>query len=164
MTEKEHEQLIAIAPDMLPAGFYFRGFNGKRNFAPPAEKSDWFKLENIDLLNGDAIGVATSWTYPATMEDIPPEVVDHIIADIGVGCRTAGGFPTTTAQPNGRRGRSWQKHCPNKTESQCRRAVAKWIKQGVLYEDEYWDPTQRRTQVGLFVRKPGNPTPEKTES
>src|SRR5438477_4977898 len=24
-------------------GFYFRSFNGKRNFAPPLDESDWFK-------------------------------------------------------------------------------------------------------------------------
>jgi hypothetical protein len=55
------EQLMAIAPDMLPAGFYFRAFNGKRNFAPPAAESDWFKLESLMLANGDDVGVVTMW-------------------------------------------------------------------------------------------------------
>ena len=62
-------------PTCWPPGFYFRAFNGKRNFAPPAESSDWFMLENLALLNGDEIGVATAWTYPASVEDIPSEVV-----------------------------------------------------------------------------------------
>src|SRR5262249_43682453 len=40
-SDKEHKQLMAIQPDMLPAGFYFRAFNGKRSFAPPADQSEW---------------------------------------------------------------------------------------------------------------------------
>ena len=91
MTSKEHAQLLGIAPDLLPPGFYFRGFNGKRNFAPPAEHSDWFKLVNIEIANGDALGVATSWAYPATMEAIPAPLAARILTDIGRG------------MPNGRR-------------------------------------------------------------
>jgi len=50
MSAKDHEQLKQIQPDMLPPGFYFRGFNGKRSFAPPADQSDWFKIESIMLM------------------------------------------------------------------------------------------------------------------
>ena len=46
-----------------------------------------------------------------------------------------------------------QKHCPTKTEAQCRRAVAKWIAQGRLYTDEYHDPTARKMRTGLFARQ-----------
>ena len=91
---------------------------------PPAEHSDWFKLENVDLLNGDAIGVATAWAYPATMEDIPPEIVEHILADIDRGLADGRRYSNHNRAT---RRQAWPlvyKHCPTKTEGQCRRAVA----------------------------------------
>jgi DNA polymerase I-like protein with 3'-5' exonuclease and polymerase domains len=46
-----------------------------------------------------------------------------------------------------------QKHCPNKTRTECRRIITAWIKQGLLYADEYDDPVERKPRTGLFVRK-----------
>jgi hypothetical protein len=46
-----------------------------------------------------------------------------------------------------------QKHCPTKTENQCRQIIAAWIKQGLLYEDEYEDPVYRKRMGGLFAHK-----------
>ena len=54
---------------------YFRTYNDKANLAPPADKSDWFKLESVDLGNGpgwfgasftagDSVGVVTQWKWP----------------------------------------------------------------------------------------------------
>jgi hypothetical protein len=53
MSDKEHEQLSGIQPDMQPAVFYFRAFSGKRSFAPPADQSDWFERKSVVLANGD---------------------------------------------------------------------------------------------------------------
>ncbi len=50
--------------------FYFRVYDDKNNLAPPAERSDWFRLESVDLdnaadgLESDKIGVVTSWEWP----------------------------------------------------------------------------------------------------
>lgn len=56
------------------ASSYFRSFSGKLNFAPPSDKSDWFRLVNVDLNNsplvggssflGDAVGVVEAWDHP----------------------------------------------------------------------------------------------------
>ena len=35
MTKKERDELLGIMPNIGQAGWYFRAFNGKRNFAPP---------------------------------------------------------------------------------------------------------------------------------
>ena len=71
MTKKERTDLLTAVPDMKEAGWYFREFNGKRNFAPPADELKWFKYINIVLDNetsfeagGDQVGVATPWQYP----------------------------------------------------------------------------------------------------
>jgi hypothetical protein len=55
---------------------YFRTYIDKNNLAPPADKSDWFKLESIDLGNGvfgsggDSIGVVTKWKWPDATETL----------------------------------------------------------------------------------------------
>jgi AAA domain len=154
MSGKEHEQLSEIEPDMLPPGFYFRAFNGKRNFAPPADQSDWFKLESVELLNGDNVGVATAWAYPETWEDISPELTALILDDIDRG------MPDGQRYSNHNRAtkrQAWpvvRKHCPTKTQNQCRQIVSAWIKKRLLYEDDYLDPVYRRQQSGLFARNP----------
>ena len=154
MSAKEHEQLAQIEPNMLPPGFYFRAFSGKRSFAPPAEQSDWFKRESIRLANGDNVGVATAWQYPETHEDAPPEAVKQIFDDIDKGMPDGNRYTNYSAATKRAAWPIVQKYCPGKTEGQCRRIITGWIKQGLLYEDEYIDPVHRRSQMGLFVRNP----------
>jgi len=47
---------------------FFRVYSDKANLAPPAEKSAWYKLVNVELANTDHVGVVTSWTWPDPME------------------------------------------------------------------------------------------------
>jgi AAA domain len=55
---------------------HFRTYIDKGNLAPPAENSDWFKLESVDLGNspnggfGDNIGVVIPWKWPDPMADV----------------------------------------------------------------------------------------------
>jgi hypothetical protein len=54
---------------------YFRVFSDKANMSPPAEVSDWYRLESVDLGNGsigesDSVGVAVSWRWPDPMKDV----------------------------------------------------------------------------------------------
>jgi len=55
---------------------YFRVSDGKGNMSPPAEKSDWHKMESVSLGNGhlgddgDSIGVVTSWEWPDAFDGI----------------------------------------------------------------------------------------------
>ena len=160
MTGKEHAQLLEFQPDMAPPGFYFRAFNGKRSFAPPAETSDWFKLENLTLANGDDVGVVTTWAYPASLVTLTPEEADAVIAEIDRGLPDGRRFSNNNRTVGERR--AWpivEKHCPGKTEEQYRRVINGWVKQAVLYEEEYYDPTERKKRKGLFAR-----TPKKTEN
>jgi DNA polymerase I-like protein with 3'-5' exonuclease and polymerase domains len=159
MTAKEHKDLAGIAPDLLPPGFYFRAFSGRRSFAPPADQSDWFKRESVELANGDNVGVATVWQYPASWTGPAPDTVTQIIDEIDCA------MPDGTRYSNhasAKRRAAWpivQKYCADKTESQCRQIIASWIEQGLLYEDEYIDPHRRHSQTGLFARKPATEEP-----
>jgi len=136
---------------MLPPGFYFRAFSGKRSFAPPADQSDWFVRASIELSNGDNVGVATPWQYPASEATIPPELVDEIVTEIGRGLSNGQRYTNHNAAQKRAVWSIVQKHCPDKTREQCQRIVAGWVKCGRLYVDEYFDPVQRRQQSGLFA-------------
>ena len=65
---------------------YFRTYNDKANFAPPVEKSDWFKLESVDLGNGDmglpgdSIGVVTEWEWPDVTAGMTAGDYDKVVA------------------------------------------------------------------------------------
>ena len=153
MSAKEHEQLSEIDPDMLPPGHYFRSFNGKRSFAPPADQSDWFKIESFELFNGDNVGVVTPWRYPASTATVAPEIVKNIIAEIDRGMPNGQRFSNDNAATKRATWPIVKKHCPDKTRDQYRRIVAAWIKQGLLYEDDYDDPVYGKPRKGLFARK-----------
>lgn len=64
MTEDEAKTLC-IEPE--ERRFFFRVENDKANLAPP-ESADWYRMNNVDLANGDAVGVACSWTPPDLFE------------------------------------------------------------------------------------------------
>lgn len=49
---------------------FFRVYADKANLSPPADKSTWHKLENVELANGDHVGVVTPWTWPDPFEGV----------------------------------------------------------------------------------------------
>lgn len=67
---------------------YFRTYNDKANFAPPVEKSDWFKLEGVDLGNGymglpgDSVGVVVEWDWPDATAGMTAADFDKVAAEV----------------------------------------------------------------------------------
>jgi hypothetical protein len=64
---------------------YFRTFSDKANKVPPADQSDWFKLESVDLCNGppgesDSIGVPHCWKWPDALAGMTAEDFDKVAA------------------------------------------------------------------------------------
>jgi hypothetical protein len=66
MTKEEAER-AGVDPD--DRGFYFRTQNDKANLAPP-EGADWFRMNNVNLPNGDSVGVACRWEWPDAFEGL----------------------------------------------------------------------------------------------
>lgn len=83
---------------------YFRTYNDKANLAPPADRSDWFRLESVDLGNGpvvtagvlgdgtrldvaggDSIGVVTQWNWPDAMAGVTDADFEMVAAEIAAG-------------------------------------------------------------------------------
>jgi hypothetical protein len=63
------EEADAAGVQQADRGFYFRTQNDKANLAPP-EAADWFRMNNVDLPNGDSVGVACLWQWPDAFDGI----------------------------------------------------------------------------------------------
>lgn len=70
---------------------YFRCYNDKSNLAPPADTSEWFKLEGVDLGNGplngpgDSVGVVTCWSWPQALDGVTGRNVEAVFDKIRTG-------------------------------------------------------------------------------
>jgi AAA domain len=49
---------------------YFRVTSGKSNMAPPVAESEWYRLQSVELGNGDSVGVVTRWTWPDALHGV----------------------------------------------------------------------------------------------
>jgi hypothetical protein len=66
--------MAGVAEDQR--GFYFRVQNDKANLAPP-DKAQWYRMNNVNLDNGDQVGVACPWKWPELFDGL---TTAHLIA------------------------------------------------------------------------------------
>jgi RecA-family ATPase len=69
---------------------HFRAFNDKANLAPPADRSDWFKIESVPLGNGpdghgDSVGVVTPWEWPSAFGGVTTDDLFRVQKAIAAG-------------------------------------------------------------------------------
>jgi phage/plasmid primase-like uncharacterized protein len=64
--------------------FFFRIDNDKANLAPP-EATDWYRMNNVDLANGDSVGVACGWSPPDAFDGITTHHLIQAQKAIGAG-------------------------------------------------------------------------------
>jgi hypothetical protein len=85
MSEKEAQDSGADNPRA-----HFRAFNDKSNLAPPADHSDWFKIESVQLGNGpqghgDSVGVVTPWEWPSAFGGVTTDDLFRVQKAIAAG-------------------------------------------------------------------------------
>jgi hypothetical protein len=95
--------------------------------------------------------VVIPWTYPATKTGIAPEIVDRILTDIGRGLENGERYSNDNAATKRAAWKVIQKYCPDKPPKECKQVIANWLKQDLLYEDEYTNPVRHEKQIGLYV-------------
>lgn len=81
MTKEEGER-AGIEP--AKRGFYFRTQSDKANLAPP-EAADWHRMNNVDLPNGDQVGVACRWEWPDAFEGVSSYHLQQVQARVSQG-------------------------------------------------------------------------------
>jgi hypothetical protein len=145
MTEDE-AGLAGIPQDQR--GFYFRTQNDKANLAPP-EKAEWFRMNNVELANGDQVGVACPWTWPELFDGISTAKAQAVQRAIAEG--------QYRKDP---RSSEWVGHIVARTigmdvENDRKRIsaiVKEWLKNGVLKEVEGEDE-HRKLRAFIAVGK-----------
>ena len=122
----------------------------------PARTATWFKLVGVRLENGndeypngDEVQTVEPWSPPKTWEGLSSETLDAALTDIDAGMPNGQRY---SGASSARKRAAWkvvQRHCPDRTEAQCREIIRSWVKNAVLFEDEYTDPVERKVRQGL---------------
>jgi len=157
LTNMSEDEAKAFGVNPEDRAAYVRLDKAKVNLAPPARIAEWFKLVGVRLdngndeyPNGDEVQTVVPWNPPKVWEGLSSTILNAALTEIDNGMPNgqrytdAGGGKGTRA--------AWRvvhKHCPDRTEGQCREIVRTWRRNGVLYEEEYDDPIDRRKRNGL---------------
>lgn len=120
---------------------HFNVTNGKSNMASPSDKRDWFKLESVDLGNGDApgqgdlVGVVTPWEWPDALEGMT--IADLLAVQTAIDGREL----RLSVQAN-----DWVGHVIGETvgvetstpegKERVKQMIQTWIKSGALVEEK----------------------------
>jgi hypothetical protein len=162
MTSEEAEIFGVPSKDRK---WFVRSDPAKVNILPPSDEATWMKLVSVRLDNGnetypagDNVQTVEPWSPPKTW-DVHIDLLNAALDDIAKGME---GGQRYSSAPNAGPSAAWpvvQRHCPDRTEKQCRKIIQTWVKTGVLYNKAYHDKVERKTAcIGLYVdptKRPG---------
>jgi hypothetical protein len=162
MTEKEAE---SYGIDENLRRVLVRMDSAKVNLAPPGAGTCWFKLIGVPIGNGtvlypqgDEVQTVEPWIPPATWGGASYAQLNDILTEIDKGLADGGLFSNLPRVGDRAAHLVVQKHLPDKTEGQAREIVRTWIKNRVLYYDDYQDQAARKSRKGLRLdptKRPG---------
>jgi hypothetical protein len=149
---------------------YIRLDDAKMNIVPAAGKAKWFRIVSLPIKNGnemypvgDDVQTVEVWAPPKTWEGLSNAVLNAALDEIERGVIDGDGHPIGQRYSSAGAAKeraAWkvvQKHCPDKTDAQCREIIKIWKTTGVLFEDDYNDPIQRKDVPGLYVNNSKRP-------
>jgi AAA domain-containing protein len=161
MTEAEAKQ-FSISADERKS--YMRLDKAKANIVR-AMKAVWFRLVNVPLKNttemypeGDEVQAIERWDPPEIWTGIEPETLNTILDDLDAGMPDGRRYSTHGRATERAAWKAVQEHCPSKTEAQCREIIKVWCEAGVLVEEPYHDPVDRKEAKGLRIDPSKRPT------
>ena len=108
--------------------------------------------ENDEYPAGDNVQTVERWYPPETWGGVSAVQLNAALSDIAAGLPNGQRYSGASAAKGDRA--AWpivQRHCPDRTEPQCREIIRTWTKNGVLVEGEYDDPIERKPRKGLSV-------------
>jgi AAA domain-containing protein len=156
MTEEE-AKAFSIPPERR--ALYVRLDSSKVNIAPPSLEATWFELVGVrigngtaDYPNGDDVQTVVPWHPPQTWAGVGASQLNAALTDIETGLPNGQRYSGAGAARGDRA--AWQvvqRYCPDRTEPQCREIIRTWVKNGVLFNQEYDDQIERKPRQGLRV-------------
>ncbi|PWT76443.1 MAG: hypothetical protein C5B60_04140 [Chloroflexi bacterium] len=156
---------------------YIRLDPAKLNIAARVFRPIWFHLVPVPIgngdgpdgiyPNGDTIQVVEPWEPQGLFADTDNVTLNEILDEIeqSIEVEQADALEKRirrytnikNAGNDKQASRVIEKYYPDKDEAECRDMITEWIKNGVLYYEDYHDPVQRRSQKGLFVNNSKRP-------
>jgi hypothetical protein len=139
--------------------------SGKVNIAPPSRDAQWFRVIGVPLgnatdlyPNGDEVQTVIPWPPPDLWEGLSSQLLNRILDQIEAGLPNGSRY---SAAPNAKDRAAWRvvaEHAPDKQERRAREIINIWTRTGLLYDEDYDDPTVRRTVKGLRVNATKRPS------
>ena len=155
MSDKEAEEFGIPEKDRRS---YFRYDTAKMNLGPPAAEA-WFRLVGVPIGNatdaypkGDTVQTIELWVPPReTLFDLPHEILNRILDDIDAGMPNGQRYSDSNSAKTRAAWPVVQQHRSDKTQRECKKIIATWVKTGLLFSQSYDDPINRRPRIGLRV-------------
>jgi hypothetical protein len=146
----QQAQDLGIRPDQ--AFRYFRIAGSKENYAPPPEKTHWFKLESQQLGNdtddypdGDDLAVATVWAPPSPFQGVSLPTLDRVFARLRAGIEGGRGWCYSAET----RAKYWAGAVlmdeGKISKTQAKSALDTWVASGVIRSEDYWTPSNSQS-------------------
>ena len=139
--------------------------DAKANLAPRAETAKWYRLESVSLGNGtvlyplgDAVGAIAAWTPPSPFRDMSPADCNRALDAIVAGQDGHAFTRHRTGKSGGRWAGTVLEQLFGFAADEAARVLAVWLKSGLLVEEEYRHPEQRKARLGLKVVDAKRPT------
>lgn len=163
MSAEEAEELGVASDERWR---YLRLDDAKANLAPKAVKADWFRMASVQLGNGtsdyphgDTVTAIEPWEPPSVWESLPSSALNTTLDMIAAGPESGTRY---AAHKRGENNSRWAGQVITDqlsvTEAQAKQVISSWLKNGLLVEEKYHDPVQRKKLTGLVVVDSKRPT------
>lgn len=133
---------------------HFRISDGKANMAPPASRSDWFRLESVSLDNGtddrpaDHVGVVTRWKPTSAFDGVSRMRIDAAMRELEREPRRM--HPSATQWAGHTIGKALEIDTSTKAgKARIGRMIDQWLSSGAL--EAYEGQTSKR-ETKIFIR------------
>jgi hypothetical protein len=158
LTRMSEDEAKAFGMKAEDRPLHVRLDSGKVNTAPPSREATWFKLigvplgnGNAEYPNGDEVQTLVCWQPPDTWEGLSSVQLNAALTDIDAGLPNGQRYSDAARAPARAAWQVVQRHCPERSEPQCREIIRTWVKNGVLYNEDYEDPVDYKERKGLRV-------------
>jgi DNA polymerase len=135
---------------------YIRLDKGKVNITRSTRWTKWFKLIGVHIGNGnelyprgDEVQTVETWQPPEAFADVGADLQNAILNDIEAGMDNGQRYSNAAKADKRAAWKVVLKHCPDKTPAQAKEMIKAWVKSGILSDQPYDDPVERKERTGL---------------
>jgi hypothetical protein len=156
MSEQDAEG-FGLPTDRKSRERFVRLDDAKQNYADIGE-AVWYEKALYTLDNDEILPAAVPWHPPDFWEKILPALANRILDDIAAGID--GGKQRYSDAPAATDRAAWKvvtRHTPSLNETQARKIIQTWGKNGVLFRQKYHDEPARKDLLGLYVNNAKRP-------